>query len=193
MSDIVQNRPWRRIRWTQASQVAGFAGVTEALAGMETATPAIAFAALRAKDPTAASSFMAQCLPRLDAVRWLHECLARTPTPAPGSNRAALRSAIAAWLVDPSDKRRRMVHELAEIEGFDNPEGMAGLAVYASGGGLGPAHLEHATQPTPGLFGKAVAGTVLYAAHSRGPEYFTIGMAALLDIAVTIAEMEPGA
>jgi hypothetical protein len=193
MSAVMQSSAWRRIKWTQASQIAGLAGVAEALAGRETATPAAAFTALRAADPTAAANFMAQCLPRLDAVRWLHECLARTPPPPPGSNRADLRSAISAWLIDPSDKRRRIVYEHAELDGFESPESMSGLAVFCSGGGLGPAHLDQATQPPPGMFGKAVAGAVLFAAHSRGPEFFTVGMAALLDIAVAIAEMEPSA
>jgi hypothetical protein len=193
MSTQVQNSAWRRVKWTRAGQIAGLAGVADAIAGMEDAPPEIAFAALRAKDIVDAANFIAQCLPRLDAVRWLHECLARTPPPPAGSNRAELRNAIASWLVDPSDKRRRIIHEHAEFDGFETPEGMAGLAIYCSGGGLGPAHLEQATQPAPGLFGKAVAGTVVFAAHSRGPEYFTIGMAALLDIAVAIAEMEPGA
>lgn len=182
--------PWRRVKWTRAGQLAELASVGEALAGLHDAPPPAALAALRETHPQVAIRFVAQCLPRFDAVRWLHEVLARAPAPPPGSARAEIRTGIAAWLADPSDKRRRLVFDHAEAAGFDVAEGAAGLAVFLSGGGLGPAELEHGAPPAPGAFGEAVAGAVLLTGLARGPENFASEIDALLGIAVTISEAE---
>lgn len=182
--------PWRRVKWTRAGQLAGLASAGEALAGLHDAPPPVALAALRESNPQVAVRFMAQCLPRFDAVRWLHEGLARSAAPPPGSARAEIRTGIAAWLADPSDKRRRLVFEFAEAAGFDAPEGAAGLAIFLSGGGLGPAELEHGAQAAVGAFGQAVAGAMLLTGMARGPEHFASEIDALLGLAVAIAEAE---
>lgn len=186
----LQGAPWRRVKWTRAGQLAALAFAGEALDGLHDAPPPVALAALREHHPQVAVRFVAQCLPRFDAVRWLHEGLARTPLPPPGSARAEIRTGIAAWLADPSDKRRRLVFEFAEATGFDVPEGAAGLAIFLSGGGLGPAELEHGAPPAPGAFGQAVAGAMLLTSLARGPEHFAGEIDALLGLAVAIAEAE---
>lgn len=185
-----QATPWRRVKWTRAGQLAGLALAGDALTGLYEAPPPVAFAVLREDHPQAAIRFMAQCLPRFDAVRWMHEGLARTPAPAPGSARAEIRTGIGVWLADPSDKRRRLVFEFAEAIGFDVPEGAAGLAIFLSGGSLGPAELEHGAPPAPGAFGQAVAGAMLLISLARGPENFASEIDALLELGVRIAEAE---
>lgn len=190
MADQMQLAPWRRVKWTRAGQLAGLAMASDALRGMEDVPPAQAFAILRREQPQVAVRFMAQCLPRFEAVRWLHECLARTPDPATGSARAEIRTGIATWLADPSDKRRRLVFDYAERLGFDVPEAAAGLAVYLSGGSLGPAELEHGSPPPAGAFGEAVAGAVLLAGLAQGPEHFAAEVDALLVLALRLAEAE---
>lgn len=182
--------PWRRVKWTRAGQLAGLADGGKALDGLLDVPPQMAAAVLRESNPQVAVRFVAQCLPRFDAMRWLHEGLARIPPPPAGSSRAEIRTGIAAWLADPSDKRRRLVFEFAEAIGFDVPEGAAGLAVFLSGGALGPADLEHGAPPGPGAFGQAVAGAVLLMALAHGPERFSSEIDALLGIAVAIAEAE---
>ncbi|NJC07951.1 DUF6931 family protein [Polymorphobacter fuscus] len=182
--------PWRRVKWTRAGQLAGPAQVEAALAGWQDAPPAAAFAMLRAADPQAALRFLAHSLPRFDAVRWLRECLALTPAPADGSARAELRGGIAAWLADPSDKRRRLVFEQAQRAGFDVPEGAAGVAVFLSGGALGPAELAQGAPPAPGAFGQAVAAAVLLASLAQGSQRLAVQIDAMLALGQSIAETE---
>lgn len=197
MDNLVQPAPWRRVKWTRAGQVAALAQAEAALAGLQDAPPQLAFAMLRADNPQVALRFMAQCLPRFDAVRWVHACLARTVATAAGADRAAqmraaLRSGIADWIADPSDKRRRLVFEMAQQVGFDVPEGVGGLAVFLSGGALGPPELENGVAPPPGAFGEAVVGTVQLASLASGPVHFVDQLDLMLGLGAAIAEAEDG-
>ncbi|MBC7504701.1 MAG: hypothetical protein H7267_03100 [Sandarakinorhabdus sp.] len=180
--------PWRRVKWNRAGQLAGLADAVEALAGLNDLPPPRAFAALRDAHPEAAVRFMAQCLPRFDAILWLHKALERSPAASAGG--AEIRAGIAGWLADPSDKRRRLVFECAEAIGIDNADGTAGLALFLSGGSLTPPELEQGVQPPPGAFGKAVAGTILLAGLAQGPENFNDELDTLLGIGLAIAEAE---
>ena len=194
MDSLVQPAPWRRVKWTRAGQVAALAQAEAALAGLYDAPPQLAFAMLRADNPQVALRFMAQCLPRFDAVRWVHACLTRT-APAAGSDRAsqmrvAVRAGIADWIADPSDKRRRLVFEMAQQIGWNVPEGVAGLAVFLSGGALGPPELENGVAPPPGAFGEAVVGAVHLASLARGPVHFVDQLDVMLGLGTAIAEAE---
>jgi hypothetical protein len=202
MSNLVQPAPWRRVKWTRAGQVAALAQAEAALAGLHDAPPPLAFAMLRADNPQVALRFLAQCLPRLEAVRWIAACLARTPVPPPGSLdadgnpvhhvelRTQLRAAIADWLADPSDKRRRLVFDLAQALGFDVPEGAAGLAVFLSGGALGPPEVEQGVPPPPGAFGQAVTGAITLVSLARGAVHFVDQLDVMLGLGAAIAEAE---
>lgn len=195
MDSLVQPAPWRRVKWTRAGQIAALAQAETALAGLHDAPPQLAFAMLRADNPQVALRFIAQCLPRFDAVRWVHACLTRTGTVAASADpatqmRTALRSGIADWIADPSDKRRRLVFEMAQQVGFDVPEGVGGLAVFLSGGALGPPELENGVASPPGAFGEAVVGTVHLASLASGPEHFVDQLDVMLGIGAAIAEAE---
>jgi hypothetical protein len=145
---------------------------------------------LRADNPQVALRFLAQCLPRFDAVRWMNTCLAQTPLPEPGSPQAEIRAGIAAWIADPSDKRRRLVFDYAQSVGFDVPEGAAGLAIFLSGGALGPPELEHGAQAAPGAFGQAVGGAIILASLANGPVNFVDRLDVMLGLGAAIAEAE---
>ena len=188
MTEPIDGAPWRRVKWTRAGQVAGLAGAGDALDGLGDASPAAAFAQLRRDDPMAAARFMAQCLPRFDAMQWMFSALERSPPPGP--RHAEIRSGIAGWLADPSDKRRRAVFDLAQAVGIDTPDATAGLALFLSGGSMTPPELEHGIQPPPGVFGQAVAGTILLAGQARGAENFDDELDALLGIGLAIAVSE---
>lgn len=195
MNTLVQPAPWRRVKWTRAGQVAALAQAEAALAGLHDAPPQLAFAMLRSDNPQVALRFIAQCLPRFDAVRWVHACLTRTASSDAGIDRAAqlraaLRSGIADWIADPSDKRRRLVFEMAQQVGFDVPEGVGGLAVFLSGGALGPPDLENGVAPPPGVFGEAVVGTVQLASLASGPAHFVDQLDVMLGLGAAIAEAE---
>lgn len=182
---------WSRVKWTRAAQLAALADAEAEIASCGDLAPENAFAVLRADTPVTAARFVAQCLSRLDALRWLAGCLARTPAPAPDTPRAAVRAGLAAWLAQPGDKRRRLVYAEAEAAGFDTIEGAAGLALFLSGGSLAPAELEHGAPPLPGGFGRAVAGAVLLCALAHGPERFIKELRAMLLEAERIASGAP--
>ena len=180
--------PWRRVKWTRAGQLAGLAMVGDTLDGLHEVPPPVAFAALRRENAEAAVHFMAQCLPRFEAMQWLYGALTRSPTQSPAC--AEIRSGIAGWLADPSDKRRRLVFDHAQTIAFDVPEGAAGLALFLSGGSLTPPELEQGVPPATGAFGQAVGATILLAGLARGPEVFADEVDVLLGIGVAIAEAE---
>ena len=190
MATRQQPAPWRRVKWTKAGQLAALARAETALDGLQDASPPLAFALLRADNPQVAVRFIAQCLPRFEAVRWLNECLGRVPAPPHGTLRAETRAAIAGWLADPSDKRRRLVFDHAQAIGYDVPEGAAGLAVFLSGGALGPPDLEHGAPPVTGAFGQAVAGAVVLASLAQGSSQFVDQLDAMLGLGAAIAEAE---
>jgi hypothetical protein len=202
MSSLVQPAPWRRVKWIRAGQVAALAQAEVALDGLQDAPLPLAFAMLRADNPQVALRLMAQSLPRFEAVRWIAECLGRTPLPTVGSKdsegnpvpnialRAQIRAAIADWLADPSDKRRRLVFDLAQAAGFDVPEGAAGLAVFLSGGTMGPPDVEQGVPPPAGAFGQAVTGTITLVSLAKGPEHFVDQLDLMLGLGAAIAEAE---
>jgi hypothetical protein len=188
MASHTQVAPWRRVKWTRAGQLAGLADIGDALAGLHDAPPAVAFAALRAQQPQACVRFMAQCLPRFEAVQWVGRALSRIPAATPAA--AEVRRGIGDWIADPSDKRRRLVFDLAQALGFGHPEGAAGLAVFLSGGSMSPPEVEQGVAPPPGTFGQAVAAAILLAGMTKGPQNFDAELEVLLGLALDIAEAE---
>ena len=100
--------------------------------------PHEAFARLRARDPVQATRFIAHCLPRLEAVRWLGQCLT-SMAPTSHARRLAARKAVNRWLAEASDSNRRLAFQAGEAAGFGTAEGSACLAVFLSGGSMAPA------------------------------------------------------
>ena len=186
---IVASRPWSRVKWTRAVQVAPLLG-DEGAGLPANQTPAEAFAALRTEQPALAARFAAQVLPRIDAARWMAACLACGPRSAEPARMVADK-AVRRWVASPSDEARRLAFEAGSVAGFDTPEGSACLAIFLSGGSIAPAEQQTPLNPAPGTFGQAVAGTVLLAAYSQGPIAFPERIAAMLDLADRIAAGDP--
>jgi hypothetical protein len=183
MSTLAASRPWPRVKWTKAGQVAALVGSNAELDSVAELSPADAFARLRETDQVQALNFIAHCLPRLDAVRWLAAGLgAMTPTSL--ARRLAARKAVNRWLAEPSDANRRLAFQAGETAGFDTAEGCACLAVFLSGGSLAPATQEQAVPAPPAAFGQALAGAVLLAALDDDP----VGLAGRLSAALDQAE-----
>ncbi len=188
-------RAWPRVKWTRAAQVASLMG--DDLPGMAAVAelpPSAAFAVLRESDPMGAARFMAHCLPRVDAARWVAQCLfdmerapsSTLPSALPPA-RAAAAKAVRRWVATPSDEARRLAFAAGGVAGWDTMEGMACLALYLSGGSLAPAAQEVPVNPPPGAFGQAAAGAVLLAASAAGVPAFATKLAAMLDTADAIA------
>lgn len=185
-------RVWRRVKWTRASQLAA---VLEGVVDLETLhdkPPAQAFAALREVDVAQATRFIAQCLPRMEALRWVAACLAKMPSveiPA----RLVAKKAVNRWLAEPSDTNRRITYEAGQIVGWSTAEGAACLAVFLSGGSIAPAAQEQGIQPAPGVFGQAVAGAVMMASFGHGAVAYARHLAANVDLAEKVAAGEASA
>ncbi len=190
-SVAVAARPWRRVKWTRAAQLAPLLDEAVNLDGLADRPPAEAFAALYASDRIQATRFVAQCLPRMDAVQWVGACLQRSG--APVSNAAAVaRKAAGRWVREPSDMLRRQAFEAGEKAGWATADGAACLAIFLSGGSMAPPEQEQGVQPPPGAFGQAVAGAVLIAALSDGPAQFETKLGGLLRLAEAAAAGDTG-
>lgn len=186
---VVATRAWPRVKWTRAAQVAPLLGDTPTLEAVAAMSPSAAFAVLRASDPTGATHFMAQCLSRIDAVRWVLAGLVLVE-PSPPPARAVAAKAVRRWVATPSDEARRLAQEAGAIAGWDTVEGLACLSVFLSGGSMAPAAQEIPVNPQPGIFGKVVASTILTAALAAGGAVFDERINALLDTADAIAAGE---
>lgn len=174
-------RTWRRVKWTRAGQVAAVLDGLVDLEALYDQPPAQAFAALRTVDLAQAARFLAQCLPRMEALRWVAACLGTMPA-AGLPARIVAKKAVNRWLGEPSDANRRIAFEAGEIVGWASAEGAACLSVFLSGGSIAPEAQEQGVPPAPGAFGQAVAGSVLMAAFAEGPALFDRRLAANIDL-----------
>ena len=183
-------RPWKRVKWTRAGQLAPLLDGAVELGALHERPPAEAFDTLRQTDAIQATRFVAQCLPRMDAVQWVAACLQRSGTPRKPAD-AEARSAVLRWARDPSDKLRRAAFDIGEKAGWASADGAACLAIFLSGGSMAPAEQEVPVNPAPGTFGQAVAGAVLIAALCDGPQHFEARLGSLLQLAEAAAAGDP--
>jgi hypothetical protein len=184
MSD--PGKPWPRVKWTRAEQLAPVLDGMVELDGLEAMPPAVAFAELRQTDLHQATRFVAQCLPRAEAIRWAAACLSGMAA-SNDPKRLVARKAVNRWLAEPSDANRRLAFEAGEAAGFGSAEGAACLAVFLSGGSLAPAEQQQGVPPPSGGCGQAVAGAVLMAALNDDPVNFDARLTQALALAERLA------
>ena len=178
---LTSARAWRRVKWTRAGQVAAMLDGLVDLEALYDQPPSVAFAALRSVDLAQAARFLAQCLPRMEALRWAAACLGTMPTVEQPA-RLVAKKAVNRWLAEPSDSNRRIAYEAGQIVGWASAEGAACLSVFLSGGSIAPEAQEQGVPPAPGAFGQAVAGSVLMSAFGEGPQSFDQRLAANIDL-----------
>jgi len=179
---------WTRVKWTEAGQVTRLLGWEESAAA-EAMRPAEFLAQLRANRRwTPAIAFLAQALPRFEAVTWAVRFV-RDSEPAAGPETpegVALKSALL-WLQDPCDERRRTA--FAAARAASGAEAMAAMAVFYSGGSVAPANCEPLPAPHH-LAGRCAAAAVTLAcvrsAHQER------AMMAALEAGVRFAHEDPG-
>ncbi len=111
--------------------------------------------------------FLAQALPKPQAISWASQCLRQLQAVETPEQEKAL-AACDAWLKEPDDERRRAAFAAAEIAGFDNPAGCTALAVFLSGGSLGPPNVQ-AVPPAEYLTGRTVGNAIVLAVVRRDP------------------------
>jgi uncharacterized protein DUF6931 len=116
-----------------------------------------------------AVKFLAQALPKQDAIRWAALVARAAAGPSPPPNIAAALDAADAWLKDPSDENRRAAYKASEVATLGKPAGCAALAVFFSGGSLAPPAAP-VVPPAEHLSGHAVSGAVMLAAVADPPK-----------------------
>ena len=131
--------------------------------------------------------FLTQALPKRDAIAWTLQCLENgSPFEASSKTHAAIQ-ATRAWLENSTEDHRRAAHVAAEAAGLGTPAGCLALAVFFSGGSLGPKHLEHPISPPDDLTGKALAGALLLAAVGNEPENAASRLSAFVESGLALA------
>ncbi len=176
---------WRHLPWTQASEILAL------LDGDEALTPTLQdpkgyFERLVADgDLERAVSYIGIALPPAEAIRWAWTALKASTPPPRDDWRTHLRDAVAGWIDEPSDDRRRAVWAIATAyEGACAEKLLAG-AIFFSGGSIAPDGLAP-LPPPPGICGK-LAGCAVIAA-TRGSASADIALHTAITTGTEIAE-----
>ncbi len=126
-------------------------------------------------------------LPKREAVWWACLVAAEATPPEPSSKAAAALEAAQAWVIDPTDEKRRAAFPAAQAAGMGTPVGCAAAAAYFSGGSLAPPDLP-VVAPPEDVTGKMVANALILAAVIKQPEKAAEKQAAFLRIGREVAE-----
>jgi hypothetical protein len=178
---------WKRVKWTEAGQIADLLDWREGLGDEARVAPEDYFASLtKGGRLTDAVLFLGQALPRYETVAWAARAVRDlAPKAPPASPDAEALKATLLWVQDPSDARRRAAFEAAGRVRRTSPERLAALAAFFSGGSVTPADCPPVPAPNEAA-GRFAAGAVLLAAARSGER--DIGMAKALDAGALIAE-----
>lgn len=134
-----------------------------------------------------AVKFLSQALPKREAVWWACVCVKSAQSATPLPKDLAAHQAAREWVLDPNEDRRRAAFAAAETAGFASPAGSAALAVFLSGGSLGPPNIAD-VPPAESLTGQSVAGAVMLAAVVSEPQKAPTRYAKFLADGVEIAK-----
>lgn len=85
-----------------------------------------------------ACRFLAQCLPKREAVWWAWQCARQAPPGKKPAQEAAALQLVERWIHQPNEANRRPAQAAAEAAKLGSPAGAVALAVYFSGGSLTP-------------------------------------------------------
>lgn len=160
---------WAKVRWSEAAQVLDFVGGPAEDRPQASGTPSAYFSDLRAQGRRSeAADFLAQALPRLEAVAWAARTV-RDLAPPPASSPLRTRALRAAlfWVQDPTEARRRAAFDAAEACDPKGAEAMAAYAAFFSGGSIGPADVPPIPAPKQVLGHMAAAAVKVAALKDR--------------------------
>ena len=131
--------------------------------------------------------FLAYALPKREAVWWACLIAAEVLGPEPSPEAAAALEAAQAWVVDPTDDKRRATFPAAQKAGVGTPVGCAAVAAYFSGGSLAPPDLA-VVAPPEYVTHDLVASSLILAAVSKEPEKAPEKYAAFLRTGLDVAD-----
>ncbi|MFL5342360.1 MAG: DUF6931 family protein [Gemmataceae bacterium] len=130
--------------------------------------------------------FLAQALPKREAVWWAGQCV-RAAKAADAPPEAAALAAAEKWAATAAEPDRRAAHAAAEAATLDTPAGIVALSAFLSSGSLGPPNVA-AIPPGEELTGQAVAGALQVAAVRQAPEKAAEKFQVFLNLGLAVAD-----
>ena len=116
-----------------------------------------------------AVKFLANALPKRQAVWWACLCARHSARGSPSAQTDAALRAAERWVAGPDEPSRRAAESAAEAVGVGTPAGCAALAAFWSAGSRAPPHVQDVPPPDH-LTARGVAGSVMLAAVATEPE-----------------------
>jgi hypothetical protein len=113
--------------------------------------------------------FLAQALPKREAVWWGCLCARLVLGPSPPAAVTAALQAAEQWAAAPTDENRRAAFPAGEAADFGTPAGCVAAAAFFSGGSVAPANVPE-VPPAEHLTGQVVGNAVLLAAVQSEPD-----------------------
>lgn len=178
-----------RFAWPPVSETAHRAGLDLDPSQSGLSAHDLVMAWLDASRFADAARFLAFALPKREAVWWACRCSRLAPNAtATGvdSPEALAQKAAEAWVVDPSDDRRRVCGAAGEAAP-GTPSGCASLAAFWSGGSLAPKGLPEVA-PADDLTARGVAAAVMVAGVVATPEHAPERYRAFLQVGLAIGD-----
>ena len=113
--------------------------------------------------------FLAQGLPKREAVWWACYCAKSAAGSALAAAETAAIKTAERWVADPTEENRRATMPAAEAAKLGTPAGCAALGAFLSGGSMGPANVAE-IPPGETFAGNAIAGAVMIAVVVKEPQ-----------------------
>jgi len=140
-----------------------------------------------------AIEFLAQLLPKREAVRWACICVRGVLDPAKVPAEATALEAAQSWVDEPSQDKCFKAWEAAEAAGLETPAGLAAGAAFYSGKTMSPPDLPPSPPPET-LTGQSVGNALLAAATDTEPAKTEATLRGFLKEGIALAEgKEPSA
>lgn len=133
-----------------------------------------------------AIKFLAQALPKREAVAWARDCSREAIAAALSELDELCLDAVDRWLAEPSDENRRAAMDLADKAGYRSPASMTAAAAAWTEGGMGPAEYDDVLPPET-LAGTMSSSAVLMAALESAPDETPATQRRLLEKGFAIA------
>lgn len=113
--------------------------------------------------------FLGHGLPKRLAISWALSCAKEVGGPSPANAPGAAIAQVEKWLSSPNEENRRAAKKAADEAGLGTPAGCTALAVFFSGGSMGPADAPPVA-PGEAFSASAAVGAILLAAVAQKPQ-----------------------